>query len=306
MRATLAALLLLVACGGKDIGLGDPDAGGSGGDGGGSGDGGVPAGWTKLVSRTWSLGVNAEGYRCRRIQVQDDMWISAFRAMSPTGTHHEVVTIDPSGTSTGDYNCNAGTGAFNSQMVYAAGVMTDDLAFPTGVAVHIPAGTWINLNLHLFNLKDTPAADESGILVKTIPAAEVVNPADMTFAGTYSISIPSDNQPHTAIGGCTAPTDWHVFTLWPHMHQTATHQALTVTHAGAPSTLLDTAYQFGEQKNYPMAETIVHQGDQVQVTCTYVNNTGATITFGDSSTSEMCFTGMYKYPAGGGEFGCVH
>jgi hypothetical protein len=375
MRAWIAPILFLVACGGKDVGQGDPDSwngvssvvGGTVTGLGGSGlilqnNGGddltitangsfvfakpVPSGtsfavtvraqplsplqtclvsggsgavgdqpittvvvdcWTNLISRKWSLGpAPGEGYRCTRIQVPTDMWINAFRAMSPVGTHHEVLTIDPSGTAVGDYDCNAGTGAFNSQMVYAAGVLTDDLAFPTGIAVHLIKGTWINLNLHLFNLKDVPAADESGLLVKTIPAADVVHEADMTFAGTYQINIPSDNTPHTAAGGCLAPAAWHLFTLWPHMHQTAVHQTFVVTHAGTPTTMLDTDYVFGEQKNYPMPETVLSQGDQIRVTCTYVNNTGATITFGDSSTKEMCFTGMYKYPAGGGELGCVN
>jgi hypothetical protein len=29
------------------------------------------------------------------------------------------------------------------------------------------------------------------------------------------------------------------------------------------------------------------------------------MTFGDGSDKEMCFTGMYKYPAGGNLFGCA-
>jgi len=37
----------------------------------------------------------------------------------------------------------------------------------------------------------------------------------------------------------------------------------------------------------------------------HVDNTGTTKTFGESSTDEMCFTGMYKYPADGNTFGCT-
>jgi len=29
------------------------------------------------------------------------------------------------------------------------------------------------------------------------------------------------------------------------------------------------------------------------------------MTWGDGSDKEMCFTGMYKYPAGGGLFQCT-
>ena len=262
--------------------------------------------WRNLISRTWTMTPGNEGYRCRRVQVPEDLWITAFRALSPSGTHHTVVTIDPQGQNTGDYPCTAGTGTVTGQMMFASGVGTDDLAFPDGVAVQLPAASWVNLNLHLFNTTDANMAAESGVLVKAVPKDQVVHPADMMFAGTYNISIPSDNQDHIAVGGCTAPTDWHVFTLWPHMHQLANHQKLIVNHAGTVTTLLDDAYSFAEQKNYPMAETVIKQGDQVQVTCTYRNNTGNTVTFGDSSKAEMCFTGMYKYPAGGGVMGCVN
>jgi hypothetical protein len=302
MRAWLAASVVLVACGGQ--GPGGTADGSAVGDGNGSGDGSSNVGWDLLISRTWTLAPGTEAYKCSRIRVPTDMWVNGFRAMSPIGTHHEVLTVSTS-TSTGDYDCSAAQVLTEMRMMYAAGVNTDDLVFPTGVAVHLAAGTYININLHLFNLSDVDINGSSGVLVKTVPAATVVNEADMMFAGTQTIAIPSDNTAHTAQGGCSAPVDWHVFALWPHMHQVATHQKFVFTHAATPMTLLDTGYAFAEQKNYPMAETIIHAGDQVQVTCTYVNNTGATIYFGDSSTDEMCFTGMYKYPAGGGLFGCT-
>jgi hypothetical protein len=262
--------------------------------------------WRNLVSRNWTMMPGKEGYQCRRVQIPEDLWITTFRSLAPQGTHHTVVTIDPSTSQTGDFPCTAGTGTLSGMMLFASGVGTDDLAFPQGVAVKLPAGSWVTLNLHLFNTTDAGLGSESGLLVKAVPQAQVVHEADMVFSGTLNISIPSDGAEHTAVGGCTAPTDWHVFTLWPHMHQLAVHQKFTVTHGGSTTTLLDDAYAFAEQKNYPMTERVIQQGDQIQVTCSYVNNTGTTVTFGDSSTKEMCFTGMYKYPAGGGSLGCVN
>jgi hypothetical protein len=232
------------------------------------------------------------------------MWIAGFRAASPIGTHHSVLTISTTNTTTGDYDCFAGS--LDTQMLYAAGVGTDDLMFPAGVAMHIAAGTYINLNLHLFNATDNPLASSSGVLVKVVQKADVVHEADMMFSGTFTISVPSDDKPHTAQGGCTAPTDWHVFTLWPHMHQTATHQTWTYTRPGGqPTALIDDDFLFNEQRNYPIADTLIHQGDQILTVCTYVNNTGSVMTWGDGSDREMCFTGMYKYPAGGGLFQCT-
>ena len=267
-------------------------------------DGALADGWTPLIARGWTLAAGATNtYKCTRIQIANEMWVAGFRAASPVGTHHSVLTITTNSTMLGDYDCNAGS--LDNEMLYAAGVGTDDLEFPSGVAMHIPAGTFINLNLHLFNATDTMLANTSGVLVKIVQQADVVNQADMMFSGTPLINIPSDNQPHSVQGGCTAPTNWHVFTLWPHMHQTATHQKWTFTHGGTPTTLIDDNYQFAEQKNYPIADTLVAQGDTIRTTCTYVNNTGKTMTFGDGSDKEMCFTGMYKYPAGGSLFQCA-
>lgn len=303
MRPWLPAAVLLAACGAPGGHPLDPDAT-PGSDG--SADAAVPPGWTKLISRSWSLTPGYEGYQCRRAQITQDMWITGFRALSPLGTHHEVITIDPNDSVTGDYNCSASSGTLSGQMVYASGIGTPDLIFPTGVAVHIAAGTWVNLNLHLFDTTDNNLADESGVLVQTIDPSQVVHEADMTFSGTLSISIPSDGQQHIAQGGCNAPTDWHVFALWPHMHKIGMHQSVIVTHSGTPATMLDTPFSFSEQKNYPMSETIFHQGDSIQTTCTYVNTTGSTVTFGDSTNDEMCFTGIYKYPAGSNVYSCVN
>ena len=304
MRLALVVLgvgFSLIACqkpaanGDDDQGIDAPASGGS--------DSGTAGDFQMLISRSWTMASDTQGYKCVRIQVPSDMWVTAFRSMSPVGTHHTVLTISTSSTQTGEYDCTAGS--LDNQMLYAAGVGTDDNAFPPGVAIHLTAGTYINLNLHLYNTTDNAITDTSGVLVKTMAAADVVHEADMQFSGTFLINIPSDNQVHTATGSCQVANDFHVFTLWPHMHQTAVHQSLAITHSGSMSMMLDTDYAFSEQKNYPMVDTVIHAGDTITTTCSYQNNTGATIIFGDSSNAEMCFTGIYRYPAGGNLFACA-
>lgn len=262
-------------------------------------------GWTELIARDWTVPPgSADTYKCRRIQVNQDMWVTGFRAIAPLGTHHTVVTISNGGT-TGDYDCQAGS--LDMKMLYASGVGTEELGFPTGVAMKIQAGQYVNLNLHLFNATDDPLDGHSGIEVKLVPATDVVHEADMTFAGDINFSIePGDNK--TTTGGCNISSEWHIFTLWPHMHQFAKHQKVVIKKPGMdPETLLDDAYSFFEQKNYPRAEMTLPQNTQISVTCTYNNNTNPpqNITFGDSSNEEMCFTGIYKWPAGGNLFQCA-
>lgn len=267
----------------------------------------TPTDWAELIGRDWVVPAGSfDTYKCTRIKVEQDTWIAGFRATAPQGTHHTVVTISETSNQLGDYDC--GASSLDFQMLYASGVATDDLLFPDGVAINVPAGSYINLNLHLFNAGETEITGHSGILIKTIDAAAIQHEADMTFAGSLNFSIPpGDNQ--TVQGGCTLQTDWNVFTLWPHMHQYAKHLKMVVTPPnGSPITLHDAAYDFAEQSNYPMAAPmLLPAGTKVDVTCTYNNDTNPAqnIGFGDSSNEEMCFAGLYKYPAGGNLFSCA-
>jgi hypothetical protein len=91
------------------------------------------------------------------------------------------------------------------------------------------------------------------------------------------------------------------------MHQLGRHQKLHVIHDGRVATLHDQPFTFNEQAYdvmTPIAQ--VTAGDEVRVTCTYVNDTGATVGWGDSANQEMCFAGLYRYPAANaGAFACT-
>ena len=289
MRLAAVSVLTLAACGG----------GGSGDD--------TPAEFTRLIGRTWSVPAgNFDTYKCTRIEVPEDMYVSAFRSQAPIGSHHSVLTISRADNlQMGDYDC--GVSALDLQMLYAGGIGTDDLAFPEGLAVRLHKGQLINLNLHLFNAGETEISGDSAVLVKTIPVEDVVHEVDMIFAGTFDIDIPPDSQPHSFSGGCTLGADYTVLAWWPHMHQYARHQKVTVTRDGTPTALVDDAFDFNNQRYYPEATPRqLLMGDQIEVECTYVNDGPGSVQWGDSSNAEMCFSGMYRYPAGSGIlFECV-
>ncbi len=301
------AVLFAIGCGGGEGGGGDDappviDAPGS------QADAAVPANFTKLVSRPWSLTPGQlDTYRCVRLTIPSDTYITNIVAQAPVGTHHTVLSISSSGTAgpDGGYDCDVGE--LGTQMLYASGVGTSPLDFPANVGVKIAAGTQIHLNLHLFNASDNVLTGESGIYVKSQPTPTPIL-AEMVFAGTFALEIPANNQPHNEVGGCTVATPYTLFAVWPHMHQLATHQKVELIRSGSPTTLLHNLdFQFAEQTYYlKTPEVQVHANDQIRVTCTYINNTGSLVTFGDSSNTEMCFTGFYRYPAASsGLFQCT-
>jgi len=299
MRAWLSVAVLVAGCGSGGGTTGDDDQPDAAID---TPDGSVGPGWTTLIERGWQLGPSSEAFKCIRVKIPADMYISGLRVKSPPGTHHELLTISTNASPLGQYECDATN--TDMQMLYAGGIQTDALVFPAGVAIKLPANTYINLNLHVANFTDTamsctPPACMSGIEVQTIPATEVVHEAEMIFLGTFNIHIPSPSTGFVVQGSCVVPAGWNLLNLWPHMHSYAKHQKVTVRRAsnGQTDTLLDTNYAYTDQKNYPMQNAALAPNDTLQVDCTYDNNSGAEVIYGDSAIQEMCFAGFYKYPS---------
>jgi hypothetical protein len=281
--------------------------GGSGDDGdddgttdGGDVDTSIPADYTRLIGRTWTAPPGGGGpgdiYRCTRLTIPNDMYITNIMSQAPQGSHHAVLSIASSRVAgpDGDYNCQVSD--LGTIMLYASGVGTSPLDFPDGVGIKIPAGTQIHLNLHLFNASDATISGDSAILVK---ASSTPPPtlAEMVFAGGFGFQIPASTPApdyYSFTSGCTANRDFTLFAVWPHQHKLGVHHKFTV----AGNVLHDAAYTFTEQKYYLQTPGYqVHNGDQIRTTCTWNNTTGQQQGFGDSSDEEMCFTGMYRYPA---------
>ena len=260
----------------------------------------IPDGYTRLIGRTWTAQAGQQDiYRCVRVTVPEDMYITSIIAQAPLGTHHTVLSVATglANGPDGEQDCNVGT--LGLQMLYASGVGTSPLNFPDGVGIKIAAGTRIHLNLHLYNGSDQPLGGDSAILVKAQPTPPPTL-AEMVFAGKMNFTIPSSMPPQDSIiqGGCKVNTAYKLFAVWPHMHKIAKHQRVELTRGTTTMVLHDTAFDFTEQKYYLQTPEIqVQANDTINVKCTYFNNTGHDIQYGDSSDDEMCFSGLYRYPA---------
>lgn len=303
MRGTQIFGLLLftvaaVGCGGG--GSGDDDDDGTGGDA--AVDSPIPADYTRLIGRTWSLPAGTpDTYKCVRVTLTEDTYITSIMAQAPEGTHHTVLSIaGGNGTAGPDGEQDCGVGTLGTVMLYASGVGTSPLDFPQDVGLLVPAGTQIHLNLHLYNASDNPIEGDSAILVKR-PAAPPPMLAEMVFAGRFLFSIPPTppgGMPYTTTGGCTADSSYNLFAVWPHQHKLGVHHKFEIIRGGNSNVLHDGAFAFGEQHYYLQDPVFaVQSGDQIRTTCSWVNPGSSNVTFGDSSDTEMCFTGLYRYPA---------
>jgi len=258
--------------------------------------GGEPGGppitdaYVPLVTADWTLGAGREEYLCATRTLDHDVYVGALRPLGPPGTHHTVVSLGTSdGADREAFPCGPEFGEF-----WASGLGTGELVLPEGVGLLAPAGFQLRLSLHLFNATDAPLSGRSGLEVRRLEPSRVVHEARVTYHGPLAFSIPPDGVPYSATHQ-VALGDRTLVALFPHMHQLGRHFRARILSAGGATTLWDDDYQFESQELAPLPSVAVGAGDQLETTCTWINTTGRTITWGDSSNAEMCFSIVMSY-----------
>ncbi len=262
-------------------------------------DMGALPGLRTLASLDWTLPPMQEKYFCVLVTLPDEIFVSEFHPVIPVGTHHTVLTFAPAGAGPdGTAECDGFTNG--PRMIYGSGLGTEPMIFPEGVAVRIPAGSRLLLNLHLFNFEETPLTGTSAVQARVVDGASIAHEAEMTLAGKDAGLVVPPRAVSVQTGSCTVTANTTLFSVFPHMHQTGVHQrVLLLRGSDAPIVLMDEDYSFDEQyyRNIAPGVALV-PGDRIEVTCTYDNTENRAISFGESTTDEMCYSGIYVYPAG--------
>jgi hypothetical protein len=172
---------------------------------------------------------------------------------------------------------------------------------PPGVGEELPPGNgFMTIEYHYFNNTGMVQEDRSGVRIcATTKTPE--NIATLSWLGTESISIPAHGM-GTATGTCTPgggalTKDIHLIFASPHMHKLGTHMKTIINRkGGAPETVLDMPFSFTDQREYGVTN-VIHPGDTLTTTCTWMNTTASAVSFGESTTSEMCYNFVLSYPA---------
>jgi hypothetical protein len=254
-----------------------------------------------LESSPLSVAAGQEDYRCWSYTVPTGSPLNVVQTVPtiPKGVHHYAVFTSPDPLPKAPLNYDCHEMGLDWGLVNAGGVGTPGMTFPDGAALALKPGSQIILQLHVLNAS-ADTLDVPSVSVQLLGGeAASYEPIGLLIAGTLNITIPPNDNATKITGGCqVAQTLPNVFAVFPHMHQLGSHIQVGITPSGASSenVIYDAGWSFGTQGVYPV-KTSVKTGDQVNVVCTYDNTTDKTVSFGLSSTDEMCFGVLYYYPA---------
>jgi hypothetical protein len=141
--------------------------------------------------------------------------------------------------------------------------------------------------------------------VRVVPESDVTTIAEGVLAGTIAIDL-APQETKTITGFCTMSNDVTLFAVAPHMHQLGVYERVFAESATKGEvTLFDGPYNFDDQSYHLIEPLDLKKGERVRVECTHANTTTKRVTFGESSLQEMCFAGLYRYPADGSPFACI-
>jgi hypothetical protein len=181
--------------------------------------------------------------------------------------------------------------------VFFGGSMQPEFAyeFPTGVALRIPAGTGLDLNVHYANGGTAPITGEAAVNLHTIPVGQVTRVARTINWGNQSITLPAGRR--TTIEKTFTVTDsTTIFALTSHTHKLGERFVIQVVGGARHG---ETVYENTDWE-HPAFLILSHPvrlgpGEGLKSVVTYNNPTGLTVRFGLQSTDEMGIIFGYAY-----------
>jgi hypothetical protein len=274
-----------------------------------------PAGQGIQLSMTATIPASSEDEQCRFVQTTEDMWVNHEDVRYTPGSHHFLVwnttytsipTMNTQGMTvdtTKVFDCSNGpqAGWNTSQMV--GGAQGADAPpglsdLPANVALHIPAGSVLMLDLHVLNTTTSPLTPTAVINFDTIPQSQVTEEAGLFFFYNPFIVVPPNAMAEARMS-CPVTSNVTLTTAQTHMHkQGLGGVANLLDSTGA---MLQQLYTSSVWTDPPVTQwspgMALTAGQQIDYHCNY-ENTGTTtvIQGGSAATNEMCvFTGAY-YP----------
>jgi Copper type II ascorbate-dependent monooxygenase, C-terminal domain len=259
---------------------------------------------TKTVTMgTFPVPANSEVFYC---QTFANPWgkqvdIKTYDLTMDQGSHH-FFAFYQSGASNGAVaQCPTGGltyGAFTFLSQSPKAVMT----FPKTVGATIPAGTGFNMMVHYLNAGTSTLTAHVSLTMYLAKSGVVTNHAGVIFDNNATMTVPASMTnpptPYVSTQSNTLAQDVYILEASSHMHKFGQSFTATYTQPGGQAQTLYTTMQWEEPPPMVFSSPLhLSAGTTITWSCTDLNTTGSTLTFGEyAQTNVMCISVNIYYP----------
>jgi len=244
-----------------------------------------------------------ESFTCIYTGIQTDAAYSVTAAQGHQGPggHHITAYYSNQAPKVDAHPCTDSE-MLNWNFIAAAGAEGNAIQFlPTGLALKIPKGPQLVIQSHYINTSGASQTVDDQIILTRIDPSQVQAYAASFVVVDSGFSVPPGSVPYQHSLTCSVPQNLQIAMMLGHEHTHGTHfnlSSLGTGSAGTATVLYDTPWQPSYMSHPPVQQyqmsrpLLFTQGEQLQVTCSWLNDTSAALNFPD----EMCVSFMYYWP----------
>jgi hypothetical protein len=248
-----------------------------------------------LAMTPFTVSAGGEVYKCQDFanpfgnQAVD---VDRYDLQMSEGSHHMLLLYADGADDGPLIDCPQG-GLQIGAYTFGAQSPTVTAPYPAGIGAAIPAGMGFTVDAHYLN---TTASEITGQVRVTLYVAQPGSVTQQAGVLSYiltTLSVPPTGMPYTVSGSCALAQDVNLLSANSHMHRQATEFVAT---SGGMTLFQTDVWSEPTPRTFspPLA---LSAGSTIAWSCTYVNDTGAELTFGESALSNaMCNFGASFYP----------
>ena len=246
-----------------------------------------------LVSDELTVPPNTEVFKCQDFANPfhgEQVDVIKHESHMPVGSHHVLLYFKTNATSDALQDC---TGLEAYPFQYVAQSPDFSMSYPPAIGATIPTSIGFRMNMHYLNTTATPIKAQDQITMYVAKSGVVTQHAGTIFFQQISIKVPATGQPYASTTSCNVTQDVNLLSADSHMHQRATEFLAT---ANGQTLYHTTAWSDPTLQVYAPPIHLA-SGTPITWSCTYTNDTGSPLTFGESAaTNVMCIYQGTFYP----------
>jgi hypothetical protein len=255
----------------------------------------------QLAMDEFTVPAGQEVYMCQwfPLPITKESEVGGWEMKMAQGSHH-LILFKVTGTppTSRAYACNPNDISQVAGIFSGSQQPTFAYTFPTGIGMKIEPGQWAMIQSHYVNASDADITAQVDVNAHLVDPSTITSNAGTFFFDPISFKVPQGNGQSLTFTQ-TSPQDMMILGAQSHMHKHGITFDSVVTGTGitTPEPLVH-----ADTWNDPAPAVLnpplsVQSGQTFQWTCTWNNDSGAPLVYGNSAlTNEMCILTGTFYP----------